>query len=80
MSDEDDEDHILDVTVPEFDRRDFSDDETPSLIFNEGAEWGAGWAFAIIGMAQAIADRYAMGEYSKGFNEGYSCGANNAGH
>ena len=53
----DDEDHILDVTFPEFDRRDFSEDETPSLIFNEGVEWGAGWAFAIIGMAQAIRDR-----------------------
>ena len=31
-------------------------DQEPTPVFIEGAEWGAGWAFAIIGMAQAIRD------------------------
>lgn len=26
----------------------------PVSAFADGAEWGAGWAFAIVGMAQAI--------------------------
>ncbi len=32
------------------------DDEFDDDSFALGAEWGAGWAFALIGMAQAIRD------------------------
>ena len=28
--------------------------------FEAGAEWGAGWAFALVGMAKAIAEREAF--------------------
>jgi len=47
-----------------------------SDAFTCGAEWGAGWAFAIVGMAQAIRDRDGSPEYWEGFSEGYGAGSN----
>lgn len=40
-------------------------DEFPIAAFSDGAEWGAGWAFAIIGMAEAIADGIDAGRFSR---------------
>lgn len=34
-------------------------DQEPAYDFAAGAEWGAGWAFAIVGMAEAIRRRQA---------------------
>lgn len=56
MSDDDEYIEITDVALDERDRRVRAGDMREG--FTDGVAWGAGWAFALIGMAQAIRESH----------------------
>jgi hypothetical protein len=49
-------DHAIETMHYDPSWQDSSDRAEYAGTYAEGAEWGAGWAFAIVGMAQAIRD------------------------